>query len=287
MGKAYYVLAREGFWSGAYLHGLAHGQQAVSLLERTEERWWLGQSYWVVERNYYFMGELAQALAAVTQTQAIGEALGDPRLQSYALWSIGMIKATSGEWQGGIEACQRSLAWAPDPLSTGLSLGFIGHAHLEQGNPLEAIAALEQAVQDMHRFRFRPLQGWFTTCLGEAYLLSGQIDKARDLVLQGLETTRDVKYWWGVGWAQRTLGHIAQASGSLPEAESLLREALQTFVSIQAHFEVGRTHLDLAALAHATGNREAATTHLAEAHALFRASQAPKYVARAEQLAPP
>ena len=137
----------------------------------------------------------------------------------------------------------------------------------------------------MQQFRFRQLQGWFMTFLGEAYLLSAQIAKARDLVLQGLEITRDVKFWHGVGWAQRVLIHIAQASSNLAQAESLLREALQTFVSTQARFDVGRTHLELATLAHAMGDREAATTHLKDAHDLFRALQVPKYVARAEQCA--
>jgi len=39
------VLAREGYWSGQFLHGLEHGQQAASLLERTAERWWLAGVY--------------------------------------------------------------------------------------------------------------------------------------------------------------------------------------------------------------------------------------------------
>jgi hypothetical protein len=147
------------------------------------------------------------------------------------------------------------------------------------------MTALEQAVQYMHQFRYRLLEGLFTIWLGEAYLLSDQIDKARDLVFQGLKTTRDVRYWHGVGWAQCALGRIAQASGSFAEAGVHLREAFQTFTSIQARFEVGRTHLDLAALAHVVGNREATATHLTEAHALFTALQVPKYVARAEQWA--
>jgi tetratricopeptide (TPR) repeat protein len=285
MGKTHYVLAREGYWSGQYQHGLEHGQQAVSLLEQADERWWLGQSHWAIGINYYFMGAFPQALAAVAWTQAIGEALGDPRLQSYATWTTGWIEATRGEWQAGIEACQRSLACAPDPLNTGVTLGFLGYAYMEQGDSTEAVTALEQAIQYMQRFRFRQLQGLFATCLGEAHLLRGQIAKARDLVLQGLEITRNVKYWHGIGWSQRALGRVAQASGSLTEAEMDLQEALQTFVSTQARFEVGRTHLDLAALAHAAGDQEATATHLTEAHALFRVLQVPKYVARAEQCA--
>src|SRR5262249_2718103 len=157
--------------------GLEHGQQAVSLLEHTAEHWWLGQSHWVVGLNYYFMGEFVQALAATAQIQSIGEALGDPRLQSYAAWTTGWIEATQGEWQAGLEACQRSLERAPDPLNTGVTLGFMGYAYLEKGDSLAAIATLEQAVQYMHQFRFRQLQGFFMTFLGEAYLLSNQIDK--------------------------------------------------------------------------------------------------------------
>jgi len=285
MGKTYYVLARDGYWSGQYLHGIHHGQQAVSLLERTPERWWLGQSYWAVAVNYYFMGAFAQALAAVAQAHALGEALGDPRLQAYAAWTTGWIEATRGEWETGIAACHRSVAHSPDPLNTAVALGFLGLAYLENDDAAAAISALEQAVQHMSRFRFRQLHGSYLTYLGEAYLLSGQLDQARALVLQGLDLTRDCRFQHGVGWAQRALGRIAYASGALSEAHTRLSEALDTFAAIQARFEVGRTHLTLAELAHAQGNRDAATVHANHAQALFMALKTPRYVERTQQFA--
>ena len=285
MGKAYYVLTREGFWSGQYLRGLEHGQQAVSLLERTPERWWLGQAYWAVSASYCMMGAFAEALAAVAQAHALGEALGDPRLQTYTAWTTGWIEATRGEWEAGIAACHRSVEHAPDPLNTAVALGFLGHAYLENGDAAAATAALEQAVQHMSRFRFRQLHGWYLACLGEAYLLGGQLDQARVTVLQGLEITTDCRYQHGIGWAQRALGRIAQVSGALEEAETHCMEALQTFASTQGHFEVGRTHLALAELAHAQGNRDAAATHANNAHALFMALKTPGYVERTQQFA--
>jgi tetratricopeptide (TPR) repeat protein len=285
MGKAYYVLARRGFWSGQYLHGLEHGKQAVSLLERTPERWWLGQSHWAVAHNYYFMGAFARALAAAAQAHALGEALGDPRLQSYAAYITGIIEATRGEWEAGIAACHRSVAHSPDPLNNALALGFLGYAYLENGDFSAATSALEQAVQHVSRFRFRPLHGWYLALLGEAYLLSGQLDKARALVLQGLEITRDFRFQHGVGWAQRALGRTARVSGALAEAKTYFTEALQLFASTQDRFEVGRTHLELAILAHAQGDIRAATTHLHEAHSWFIALQVPKYIERTAQLA--
>jgi len=231
------------------------------------------------------MGAFTQALAAVTRTHALGEALGDPRLQTSAAWTAGWIEATRGEWEAGIAACHRSITHSPDPLNTAVALGFLGHAYLENGDAAAAISALEQAVEHMSRFRYRQLHGWFLIFLGEAYLLGGQLDKARTSVLEGLEFSRDSQHQCSVGWAQRVLGCIAQASGALAEAETHFTEALPTFASTQTHFEVGRIHLNLATVAHAQGHVRAATTHLHEAHGLFTVLQVPKYIERTARLA--
>jgi tetratricopeptide (TPR) repeat protein len=257
----------------------------VACLERTAERWWLGQAYWVVGITYYFMGEFASALEAESRAHAIGEVLGDSRLQSYAAWATGFIETTRGDWEAGIEACQRSLERSPDPLNTAVALGFLGYAYLEKGDTSQAIPRLEQAAQQLGQFRFRQLQSWFTIFLSEAAFVSGDLMKARDPALQGLEIAKKVKFWFGVGWVQRLLGRITQASGVLAEAETHLTAALQSFASLQGRFEVGRTHLALADLAYAQGQMAAATTHLTEAHTLFTALQVPRYVARTLQLA--
>jgi len=285
MGKAYAVLALGGFWSGQFQQGVEHGRQALALLERTKERWWLGWAHHYLGINYLEMGEFELALEAEAKAHAIGEVLADPRLQTFPAIHTGWIYAQVGDWQAGIETCQRSLQRSTDPLNTATALGFLGYAFLEKGDPIEAIPVLEQAIQLMSQFRYRPFQGLFTTFFAGVSLLKGDIDKARALANQGLELTRDTKYWFGVGSAQRTLGRIAQADGALSEAETHLKQALDTFASIQARFEVGRTRLALAELAHAQGNHEAAAAHLKEAHHLFRTLRVPKYVERTEQLA--
>ncbi|MGH7319864.1 MAG: hypothetical protein ACRELA_09625, partial [Candidatus Rokuibacteriota bacterium] len=141
------------------------------------------------------------------------------------------------------------------------------------------------AVGEMRRFGFRRLEGRFTTFLGEAYLLSGQIERARDFVSRGREIAAEVRYLYGFGWAQHALGRVAQASGMPAEARAHFEAARDTFTLIQARFMVGRTRLSLAELAHAHGDREAAATQLQAAHATFRLLRVPEYVARAERLA--
>ena len=161
----------------------------------------------------------------------------------------------------------------------------MGYAYLEQGDPGQAIAVLEQSIEGCIQVQYRGLQGWFTAWLSDAYLLNHQTEQARNTALQGLDIAGDVKNGYGVGWTTRALGRIAQASGAFVEAAGHFQEALETFTSIRSRFEAGRTHLDLAALAHAQGHQEAATTQLHAAHAVFTALQVPRYVERTAQLA--
>jgi tetratricopeptide (TPR) repeat protein len=270
---------------GPYPQGVEHGQRAITLLERTEEQWWLGQSYWAVGLNYTFMGECEPAMEAVTCAYTIGEAIGNTRLQTYALWAIGWVYATRGDWQAGIEACQRSLDQSVDPINTACALGFLGYAYLEQGDPGQSIPLLEQSIETCIQVQFRWLQGLFMASLSEAYLLHGQTEQARDAALQGLHIAKDVKNGYMAGWATRVLGRMAQASGSFTEAAGHLQEALAIFTSIQSKLEVGRTHLALAALAHAQGYPEATAAHCHAAHAVFTALHLPMYVERTAQRA--
>lgn len=126
---------------------------------------------------------------------------------------------------------------------------------------------------------------WLSQALGEAYLLSGQLDKAREVANQALDVSTDVGFSLGVGWSYQVFGRIAQSEGLLLEAGRHLTEAMRTFVQTGARFEIGRTHLFLASVAHAQGAREAAAAQLNEAHAVFRALPASKYAERTEQLA--
>jgi tetratricopeptide (TPR) repeat protein len=231
------------------------------------------------------LGEFASALAAATWLESMGEATGDPRCQSFAALVTGWGYALLGEGEAGIAAGQRSLAWAPDPFSAALALGFLGHIYLEAGDPGQAIPLLHQAIEQFCQFGYRLGEGRCTALLGEAYFLRGEVTQARDLAHRGLAITREIQYGYGIGLAQRALGRMAQASGALSEAESHLTAALQTFAAMPARFEVGRTHLALAELAYSQGNRDALATHLVEAHHLFRTLRVPKYGTRAEQLA--
>jgi tetratricopeptide (TPR) repeat protein len=285
LGQAYHVLAMERYWMGYPVQGAEYSQRAIALLERAGKPERLGMAHFVWGLNALILGDFASALAAVARVRHLGETLGDAHLQTFASWLSGWLYATQGEWDAGMAACQQALATSSDPLNTAFALGWLGYAHVEKGEANAAIPLLEQAVLRMRQSGYHRLEGAYTIFLGEAQLLRGHLDIARDLAFRGLTLVSEEKYRAGVGWAQRTLGRIALAEGALAEAETRLQDALATFISMQARFEMGRTHLALSELAEVQDHRERVAVHLTEAYHLFKTLHVPPYVTYTEQRA--
>lgn len=270
-GKAHYVLCKESMWVARFSEGLEHGRRAVSYLEATGERWWLGQSLCWQGINLYFMGDLNAALECAAGGFTLGQELGDHRLQSYAAWNHAWFSATRGDGQDAITWGHRSIELSPDPLNDAFSLGWTGYAYLENGDPGRAISLLERSIELLAGMRYSRLVGWFKGWLATAHLLAGDPARARAEATAGLEISTNTGFTWAVGLAQRALGIIAHAEGHRAGALRYLTEALQTFQATQSRFDAARTHLELAKLADEDGQRADAAAHRRAAHRLLTA----------------
>ncbi len=285
MGQAYHVLAMERYWMGYPQEGMDYSRHALTCLAHTTERSRLGMAYFVLGLNALLLGDFPTAQEAADSVGAMGASIADAHLQTFAAWLGGWLASTQGEFDAGITLCKRALAVSPDPLNTALALGWLGYTYVEKGEPNEAIPHLEQAIERLRQSGYRRLEAAYTTFLGEAFLLRGALDRARDLARQGHDLARAERYRLGVAWAQRALGRIAQAEGNVDEAERYFLEAQSLFAALQAKFEIGRTHLALSTLSRGMANREAITMHVTEAHQVFMQLGVPMYVERAEQRA--
>lgn len=284
MGKAQYVLALDGLWWGRPHEVVTHASTATALLERTGERYWLGLTHWVLGINCALVGEFDAALGQEAKCGQIGSEIGSTRLETYAAWATGAIRAFMGEAEAGIDGCRRSLEHSPDPFNTATALGWLGYAHLENGEPAQAIGHLRQAIELVTRFGHRYTQILYATYLSEALFLTGDLAEARRMAAESLELATGAKFQYGMALSHRLLGRFAQAKGAYAEARALLTGAREIFVSIEAPHEVGRTELRLAELAHTQGDHDALRRHVAEAHALFLRLGLPRYVERTERL---
>ena len=283
-GKIHYVLAQRGALSGRPTEGLEHGREAAMLLERAGEGWWVGPAHWAVGLSHALRGEFEPALVAQGKASAIGEAVGDPQLRCSSAWATGVVYSALGDHDAGIAACRRALEHSPDPLDTAIGLGWLGYVYVEKEEAEQAIAPLEQAIQQLTQFRFAQLLGIFTVMLGEARRVTGNLEMAAELTRQGLEVTSRTHWPFGVGWAQLVLGRIAQTRGDFSEAETRLGEALRAFDSMENRYFGARAYLDLAKLAHVKGDRAAVASHLGEARRRFQELAIPRYIELGEAL---
>jgi class 3 adenylate cyclase/tetratricopeptide (TPR) repeat protein/transcriptional regulator with XRE-family HTH domain len=283
-GKAHYVLAKESMWVSRFHEGLDHARRAVELMEPTGERFWLGQSINWQGMNLFNMGELDAALGCAARGFAVGEELGDHRLQSYAAWNRAWFSAARGDGDEAIAWGHRSIELSPDPLNNAFSLGWTGYAYLEHGDAERAIRLIKECIDPLAAMGYSRLVGWFRGWLAEAHLLQGEAAEAQAEALLGLRISADLGCAWALGQAQRALGNIARVGGDHGESERRLGEALQTFEEIGSRFEAGRTHLALAELESARHQAGSAAEHLEAAGRLFAQLHVESYIARTEQL---
>ena len=285
MGRVHRALTVESLYSGRPVgEAVAHGRQAVSLLERTQDRFWLTQALFALSYACYFSGEFESVLEVAARLDTLGEATDSRRARANAATMEGLSHTARGDWEAAIKAFERARELAPDPFETSYVLACLGKVHAERGDLARAIPFLEQGVQLADQVRSRQWREWFRIMLGEAYFLDGQMDRARDAASGALEVCTDIGYVLGIGWSHQVLGRVAEAQGSFPQAEHHLGTALQCFVSVDARFEIGRTHLFAARLARALEQRAAAASHIGEARSLFTALRAAAYAERTDRL---
>jgi serine/threonine protein kinase/class 3 adenylate cyclase/tetratricopeptide (TPR) repeat protein len=241
LGKAHGLLALEGHWSGQTKDGIAHGTKAVKLLKpRSDQRWWLGMTHFYLAMNHVLTGRFEAALDEAARADDIGKEIGDPRLQTYAGFTVGWVEASRGRTAEAIDASRRSFEGAPDRVSRAYASMILGYAQLEHGEHLQALERLQPLVAELEGFGFPQWQGLAAVFAAEALRREGRLDEAEPLVERGLRVATAAEYWYAVGFAQRTAGRIARDQGLAEEAAAKFAEAVSTFDRIGAAFEAAR-----------------------------------------------
>lgn len=284
-GRVHRALASECVYSGRPLdEAVNHCRKAVSLLERTDDRFWLSQALFTLSYCCTFAGDFDSALDAASRLEAFGDATGLRRAQANAAMLSGLSHATRGDGGIGVELCQRALEVSPDAFETAFILACLGKACLGAGDIPRAVTVLREAVELADRVRSLQFRAWFRTMLGEAYLLNGDFDRACGTANEALEASVKVGFLIGVGLSKRVLGRVALARGALKDAKHHLDDAMSALASVGARFELGKINLEFATIAHAQGNDISAANHLREARMIFAALRAPKYMDQTDQL---
>ena len=155
----------------------------------------------------------------------------------------------------------------------------LGHAYALSGRVAEALPFLEEAASMV-----RSGQAMYTARLSEAYLLAGQITKARTLAGQTLALARDRKERGFQAWA--LLGAIASQNDPLEteSGEAYYRQALALAEELSMRPLVAHCHLGLGKLYAKIGQREQGRAELSAAIALYRTMEMTFWLPQAEAM---
>jgi tetratricopeptide (TPR) repeat protein len=286
LGLAHHVLAATAYWTAVPREGVEHAGRAVELLSRrprAEE--WLALAHYLLGAHLHMLGLFDRALAAFARTKSLGQAIGNARVQAFALFGRGCTLADQGDYERALADCRRAIDIARDPFTRASAQAMTGYVQLEQGDHDAARSLLEQALEGFRTSGNRRMERRWIAILGEAELLGGHVERARQLAAEALENSLETKAQWHTARARRTLGQISVAAGDVSGAVAHLRAALETFTGIGAGYEQARTRLLLGQLCHAAGDRAEAAEQLSEASALFRTLDGPRWAMRAQELA--
>jgi tetratricopeptide (TPR) repeat protein len=222
------------------------------------------------------MGAFVEGLARGEEAIQVAETVEQPFTLSHAYVGIGFVHLRKGDLQASIAALEKSLHVCETgdiQLLLPWAAAALGYGYALSGRLAEALPLLERAVEQsaaMHLMIHYPL--WMVY-LGEAYLLAGRLEDAHQQAGEALHLSRDLKQRGYEAHALRLLGEIAARREPLEvePAEVFYRQALALADELGMRPLLAHCRRGLGTLYATIGQREQARTELSTAIALYRA----------------
>jgi tetratricopeptide (TPR) repeat protein len=281
-GTANWYLGGVFYYLSDYRQAIDFLSRAVLLLEGELRHTRLGQGLTSILSRAYLgqclaeVGAFAEGLVWGEEGLHIAEAVNHAFSLSIVCQGVGYLYLRQGDLHHAIPFLERgfSLTRVADISSIAPWIAStLGMAYALARRNTEALALLEQAVEQATAIRRLAYHTPAVTHLSEAYLLTGRLDEARQLAQRALDRARTHQERGHEAWILRLLGDIAaqsappdgmQAADHYHQALTLAEELGMR--PLQAH-----CHCGLGTLYARTGQREQARAALCAAIDLYRA----------------
>jgi tetratricopeptide (TPR) repeat protein len=235
------------------------------------------------------LGEFAAGRAMAEEAVEIAEVTKRPLDLLYALRAGDLLSLRKGDVATRIAALERGLdlCRAEDLASSSIfpwATSALGYAYALSGHHHEALPLLLQSeawLASHESARPSLYFGW----LSEAYLLTGQPEKAATLAESSLDGARARRARGYEAWALRLLGEIAARRDPPGReiAEAHYRAALRLAGELGMRPLVAHCHLGLGALYRSAPRTARSSEHLTTAATLYRSMEMGFWLARAEE----
>ncbi len=230
--RAYKGLGRVNFQKSLYNEALSYFQQALSLLEMTDERWEIADCLVNVGMVYWRQGDNAAALRSFEKARSIFRKLDDQRMIAICLNNIGLVHRYQGFYSAASQDYEKSLESQRkmgDKYGIATALINLGEIRYQQGAYLEARSSLQEALTISQEMGDRFREAMSFTNLGDVYFALDEYETAMQHYGAALAICERIGDREGVAWG--LLGmvatHLAQSevAVALEHAERALKIA--------------------------------------------------------------
>jgi tetratricopeptide (TPR) repeat protein len=212
----------------------------------SEGRWWLTQLVAKSEgmftelradilnssalfANVY--GDATSATAFYEASLHISRQLGLLRPQTNSLVGLGTMYGRSGDLPRAIASFEESLTVArqiDNPNAISNACYMLAHALINEGAEItRGLALYEECLAVAHTHGLKVVESMTLAALGEAYVLTGQIERAAELLPLALRVQREMNATMAIGWTLLYLGILHYRQANYHDAANYLLESLE------------------------------------------------------------
>jgi tetratricopeptide (TPR) repeat protein len=255
---AYLQAAREAVRVGA-LHDAAGLYGGYLRLRRGSARERVAVARELAERALHARGESAAAVRVLRRALREARDLGSSRLEAGVRHALGVVLDDTGQREPAERQIGRALAMSAAPgFPAALRARILtssGYLHRSRGRPLEAIAAMEAAMEIGRRSGDRAVDAVVAGNLAMVYKDQGDLRRAEELGRRCVAGVRAARLP-SLGSALSNLATVLELSGRVAEGEKLRRRALQVHRDA-GHRRAEASALGLLAVCHFVGGKPA------------------------------
>jgi class 3 adenylate cyclase/tetratricopeptide (TPR) repeat protein len=251
-------------WRGLYEQAHPMAAEAVAAGELHHVTIPLLMNKWTQGLAFASHGRYNEAIAALRDTIALCERMGDNSVQSRCWNTLGWVHGELCDWEKGIEFNQRGLELAHivgDPeitINAQINLADYAFATGERERARRELEALNASLPELHEWMKWRYSQHIMHSLGEVLLAEGNVDRAVALTDECLALAESTETRKNIVKGRRLRGQALLAQGKPAEAEQELAAALEIAKEIGNPPQLWKTHAALDDLRQTQGQPEEA-----------------------------
>jgi tetratricopeptide (TPR) repeat protein len=268
-GYAYVFLQFSHFDRGDFERVLAFKQDVLRTMKQQFNLRWHTYALAIASRAYACLGRWDEAVQESQRALSTAEEFSDNSVISFVAWNLSIAYTWKGDLRRAIEYGELATQKAPTHADKAWAQRSLGWAWCRSGDTIKGIELLTAVLAIFRAGRFTTGDITLTCFLGEGYWLTGEDEKARQVLEEGLKMAERYGVRYEIGFAHRLLGEISLKNNPT-QAAPHFEKSISIFQEIKAENELAMAYAGYGRLHKQQGEIARAREYLTKALEIFK-----------------